>query len=138
MATKKRTTRKTSPAKTAKSKAKTSTPKVGANSNKARMSRARIAINAIKSALTKGATVVEHSVRCTLKHPSQPKGVVVACFARQNHVVALLPTLGAKLKAKGTGDGKPDRNGTPFVVLENGSLKADATALGKRIATALK
>ena len=123
---------------TKKSTAKAKTTTSGANSDKARKSRARIAINAIKAALPKGSTIVDHTVRVTLKHPLQAKGVVVACFARQNHVVALLPTLGVKLKLKGNGDGKPDRNNTPFTQLENGSLKADATALGKRIATALK
>lgn len=105
------------------------------NSNPARLSRAKVAITAIRGALTKGATIVEHSVRCTLKHPAQPKGVVVACFARQNHVVALLPTLGGRMKVP---QSDVDRNGTPFVVLENATLKADAAALGKRIATALK
>ena len=133
---KKGRTTKTSPAKTVKSKAKTSTSKV--NSDPARKSRALIAINAIKAALPKGSTIVGHTVRVTLKHPLQAKGVVVACFARQNHVVALLPTLGVKLKVKGDGDGKPDRNNTPFTTLENGSLKAEATKLGERIAKALK
>ena len=137
MAKKKGSTPKTSPAKTTKSKAKTSTSSK-ANSNPARLSRARIAINAINAELTKGATIVEHSVRCTLKHPAQAKGVVVACFARQDHVIALLPTLGIKMKVKGSGDGKPDRNDTPFTQLENSSLKAEATALGKLIAKALK
>jgi len=115
----------------AKKKAKTakaSTP--NANSNTARLTRGRTMINAIKGQLTKGATIVEHSVRVTLKHPAQPKGVVVACFARKNHVVALLPTLGARLKLTET-----DRNGTPFVTI---STKDEAIALGKKIATALK
>lgn len=110
----------------------------GANSNPARMSRARVAIDAIKAQLTKGATVVEHSVRCTLKHPAQPKGVVVACFARQDHVVALLPTLGVKLKVPVVAGFSPDRNGTPVLKLEGSNIKAEATALGKRIAKALK
>ena len=111
--------------------AKVSTPKTnGANSNGARLTRGRSMINTIKAQLTKGATVVEHSVRCTLKHPAQPKGVVVACFARKDHVVALLPTLGARLKLTET-----DRNGTPFAIL---NTKEEAIALGKRIATALK
>ncbi len=112
-------------------KAKTSTPKTNsANSDTARLTRGRAMINAIKAQLTKGATIVEHSVRVTLKHPAQPKGVVVACFARRNHVVALLPTLGARLKLTET-----DRNGTPYVTI---NTKEEAIALGKKIAAALK
>jgi len=109
---------------------KTSTAK--ANSNPARLTRAKSVLNTIAKGLTKGSTIVEHSVRCTLKHPQLPKGVVAACFARQSHTVVLLPVLGAMLKVKET-----DRNGTPFVTIPNGDTKA-ATALGKRIATALK
>lgn len=125
-------TKKAQKAKTSTAKATTST-KAGANSNPARLTRGRSAINTIAKQLTKGATIVGHTVRVTLKHPALPKGVVVACFARQNHVVALLPVLGGMLKIK-----EEDRNGTPFVTLSNGNLQAEATALGKRIATALK
>ena len=116
--------------KKAKTKAKASTP--NANSNGARLTRGRAMINAIKAQLTKGATIVEHSVRVTLKHPAQPKGVVVACFARKNHVVALLPTLGVKV---GIAKEDIDRNSTPFAIL---NTKEDAVALGKKIAKALK
>ena len=125
-------TKKGRKTKTSTAKATTSTSN-GANSEKARLTRGRSAINAIAKVLTKGSTVVEHTVRTTLKHPLLPKGVVVACFARQNYVVALLPVLGGMLKIKET-----DRNGTPFVALSNATMQADATALGKRIATALK
>jgi len=124
--------------KTPKASTPKSTTSKGANSNPARLTRARVAINAIKAQLTKGSTVVDHSVRSTLKHPAQPKGVVVACFARQDFVVALLPTLGVKLKVPVVPGFSPDRNGTPVLKLEGSNLKAEATALGKRIAIALK